>query len=178
MDVPSQLEPGAPGAPEAQIKQPSSILLGRLFTGMGLLAGLILVFIAIGISIDVIARNFGFFTWPWMLELSEYGLYAATMLAAPWVLHLHGHIRVDILINSMPPPIARALEMFCDCIGLIISLILVVYSARITAIAYIDGTARRAELTTPESLLYGLLFICAMMLALEFIMRFYRVARG
>jgi TRAP-type transport system small permease protein len=39
---------------------------------------------------------------PWADEMSEYMLYLITLLPAPWRLRQYRHIRVDIVLLTMP----------------------------------------------------------------------------
>ena len=73
-----------------------------LLKGMGVLSSLIIAFMALLLSLDVFLRNNGLGNMPWLLEVTEYGLFTSTFLAAPWVLHIGGHVKVDILIKLFP----------------------------------------------------------------------------
>ena len=81
---------------------------GRLLDAFGMLAGLAIVALAGMITLDVAIRNLGLGNFPRLLEVAEYAIYATTFMAAPWVLHLGAHVRVDLLISGTPPRVSRA----------------------------------------------------------------------
>ena len=72
---------------------------GAALDACGLLAGITILAIAVMVCIDVAIRNIGLGNFPWLIEVAEYAIYGATFLAAPWVLHLGAHVRVDIALR-------------------------------------------------------------------------------
>ena len=65
--------------------------------------------------------------FPWLIDAIEYGLFTGTFLAAPWVLREGAHVRVDIVVTTLPPRGAALLETLADLIGLAVCLILLWY---------------------------------------------------
>ena len=57
---------------------------------------------------DVLGRNLGLGTLPWIVEASEYGLPLATFLIAPWLLARGSTSGVDALLSGRPRPWPRA----------------------------------------------------------------------
>lgn len=156
-------------------------LLGRgyrgLLEGLGLLAGCAFAGIALLVSVDVVLRNLGLGNLPWLIEVAEYVLYGATFLAAPWVLHHGGHVRVDLLLTRLPRPLARAAETLADLLGLLISVLLAWYGARAALDAHAVGALVFKHLVLPEWPLLALLPLAATLLAAEFVRRLWRVLR-
>src|SRR3989304_2566115 len=72
-------------------------------------AALLLGALALLVTGDVVARNVGLGTLPWIIEVSEYSLPLAPFLIAPWLLHQGQHVRLDTLVAALPPAAARAL---------------------------------------------------------------------
>ena len=142
-----------------------------LLAFLGLLAGLAFGALALIIGIDVIARNLGWFNLPWVLEISEYVLYGATFLAAPWVLAENAHVRVDILINQLPTGLARWLDAMINLCGLLVSAILVYYGVLATWDSYRLGSLIFKELIFPEWWLLWIMQLSGLLLGLEFIRR-------
>ena len=94
-------------------------------------SALLLGVLALLVTGDVLARNLGLGTLPWILEVSEYGLPLATFLVAPWLLHRNEHVRLDVLLTALPRPAARLLDRLSDmAVGLAVSVVFVVYGAR------------------------------------------------
>src|SRR5687768_5124749 len=94
--------------------------------------------------LDIAIRNLRIGTLPWLIELTEYAMYAGTFLAAPWVLRLGSHVRVDALLTMLPKRAAARMEQIVDLVGLAISLVLVWYGALAVADAWnTDLVARK-----------------------------------
>jgi TRAP-type C4-dicarboxylate transport system permease small subunit len=100
-------------------------LYGKLLQGLAAAAAVLLGATALGITLDVIARNIGLGSVPWMLEVSEYVLPLATFLVAPWLLYRNEHVRLDALLRSQP-----WLNHVANLVGLAVSAVLVVYGVR------------------------------------------------
>ena len=83
--------------------------------------------LALAITIDVIGRNLGMGTLPWILEVSEYVLPLATFFVAPWLLYRNEHVRLDILVQTRP-----WLGHVANIVGLAVCAVLVVYGVRTT----------------------------------------------
>lgn len=142
-----------------------------LLTFLGLLAGLVFGMLTLIIGLDVIGRNLGWFNLPWVLEISEYVLYGATFLAAPWVLAENAHVRVDILIGQLPAGLARWLDAGMNLCGLLISAVLVYYGVLATWDSYRLGSLIFKELIFPEWWLLWIMPLSGLLLGLEFIRR-------
>ena len=71
-------------------------------TALGTLGGIVFAAMAVMISLDVVLRNLGISSFPWLLEIVEYALFIVTVMVAPWVLHKGSHVRVDVLVGALP----------------------------------------------------------------------------
>jgi TRAP-type C4-dicarboxylate transport system permease small subunit len=146
-------------------------------TFFGILTGAGVALIAVLVTVDVIARNFGWFNLPWLVEVSEYALYAITFLATPWVLHHNAHISVDILVNTLPPKLTQILELMMNGLGLTISLGLVYYGGLATLDAYSLKSLIFKELIIPEWCLLWVMPFSGLLLTVEFVLRIRYVLR-
>ncbi len=143
---------------------------------LGFSAGVALACLAVLISIDVAIRNLGVGNFTWLLEVSEYVLFAATFLAAPWVLRENAHVRVDLLLSSLPPAASRLLAISADCLGMLISAVLTWYALRVTADAVHRGDLIYKELVVPEWPFFLIVVISGGLLIIEFALRLIRPA--
>src|SRR4051795_13716262 len=107
-----------------------SELFGRILTFFALLVALAFGLGTALIALDVALRNLAGTGFPWLIDAIEYGLFAGTFLAAPWVLREGAHVRVDIVVTTLPPRGAAFLETVADLVGLAICLILLWYGAK------------------------------------------------
>ena len=139
-------------------------LLSFFCTLFGLVLGLIIVLICI----DVALRDLALGSLPWLIELSEY-------LAAPWVLRQGNHVRVDMLFVALPKRLAVRLEQLVDLVGLGISLVLLYYGSAVVSDAWRTNMVAYKTWYVPEWLLFLAIPTSALLLAIEFVLRFLRV---
>jgi TRAP-type C4-dicarboxylate transport system permease small subunit len=149
---------------------------GRLLDGMMRAAGLLLLFMTVMIGADVALRNLGLGGVPPSNELSEDILYLVTLLAAPGLLRRGQHIRIDIVLQALPPRAAWLLEWVGDGIGLACCLVFVWYGASVTAASFFDGSTSIKTLVLPEWWLLAPMPVAFALLALEFVFRMQRLA--
>ncbi|MGH8429640.1 MAG: TRAP transporter small permease, partial [Solimonas sp.] len=123
----------------------------------------------------VLLRDLGLGSLPWLIELSEYLMYAGTFLAAPWVLRQGSHVRVDVLLVALPKRLAMRAEQIVDCCGLAISAVLLYYGAAVVADAWRGGMVAYKTWYVPEWLLLLAIPLGCALLAIEFILRILRV---
>ena len=150
-------------------------MLGRAYRGLlragAVAAALLLGVLALLVTGDVLARNLGLGTLPWIIEVSEYSLPLATFLVAPWLLHRNEHVRLDVLLTSLPGPAARALERLSDLVGLAVSTVFVIYGARAIASSAQQGSMVIKAVVFPEWWLYAPVPVCFAVLGVEFVRR-------
>jgi TRAP-type C4-dicarboxylate transport system permease small subunit len=149
---------------------------GRLLDAMMSAAGLLLLFMTVMIGADVALRNLGLGGVPPSNELSEDILYLVTLLAAPGLLRRGQHIRIDIVLQALPPRAAWMLEWVGDVIGLVCCLIFVWYGASVAATSFFDGSVSIKTLVLPEWWLLAPMPVAFALLALEFVFRMQRLA--
>ena len=142
-------------------------LYGKLLQGLAAIAAVLLGVTALAITLDVIARNVGLGTLPWILEVSEYVLPVATFLVAPWLLYRNEHVRLDMLLSGRP-----WLNHVANAVGLAVSAILVVYGVRTILNSAQQGAIVFKSVVFPEWWLYTPVPLCFGLLAVEFVRRF------
>lgn len=142
-----------------------------LIVMLGFSAGVALACLAVLITIDVTVRNLGVGNFPWLLEVSEYVLFGATFLAAPWVLRDNAHVRVDLLLTALPRTAGRVLAGLADVLGLVISGVLTWYALRVTSDALERGDLIFKELVVPEWPFFLVVVVSGGLLVAEFALR-------
>ena len=150
----------------------------RLLDAFGILAGLAFVVMALLVTINVGGRNLGYGNIRWLLETTEYALYITTFLAAPWVLHLGAHVRVDLLLHALPAPLGRSLELLADLCGLLVSLVFARHGLLVAADAWRLNAITVKELAVPEWILVAVIPLASLLLAIEFVARLLRARQG
>jgi len=149
----------------------------RLIVGLGYLFAFLLCAMAVLITIDVAVRSLRVGNLPWLNETSEYALYAGTFLAAPWVLRLGAHVRIDILATALPIHISRRLEQFVDVLGGSVSGTLFFFGCLGALEAYQFGHMQFKTITLPNWPLLSIFAFSMLLLVIEFALRFGRAAQ-
>jgi TRAP-type C4-dicarboxylate transport system permease small subunit len=146
--------------------------MARLYDGLYALLGAVTATLvgvmALSISADVIMRNVGLGTIPWILELAEYMQFAAAFLGAPWALKLGAHVRVDILLQSVSRPTARALDLLANLAGLGISAALFWFALAVGTDSFAAGARVIKSIIFPEWWVFALVAFSAALLTVEF----------
>src|ERR1043166_7378145 len=142
-------------------------------------AAMLLVFaMTLMIGADVLLRNAGAGGIAWSNEVSEYILYLATVLSAPWLLRRGMHIRVDILLRALPKRVAYAMEWIADAAGTGCALYFVWYGSRVAFASYASGAITLKTLVLPEWWMLAVMPAAFALVAIEFVFRMHRLAAG
>lgn len=147
------------------------VVYGRLFDLLGLITVVLLALLMFGISADVFARNARLGAVPATVELTEYALFVITFLGAPWVLRQNAHIRIDILVDTLPKPLARWLDWFTNIAGAVIAATLTYYALTVVLDSHAKGSRIIKELIFPEWWVFALVVFSGFLLCAEFIRR-------
>ena len=135
----------------------------------GLLAAALIAFIAFGVTIDVTVRFLFGVTFGWMLEVSEYAMFAATMLGTAWVLREGSHTSVDLVVSSLPEKSRRVAAKLANLIGLCTCLFLGWFALLATLKSFRSGTMIYKSVTFPEWWLMVLIVVAMSSLSLGFL---------
>ena len=155
---------------------------GRFLAGLSLLGCTILLAMMFIIVADVALRNLAIPGLPqglaWSNEISELMLYLITMCVAPWLLRQGQHIRVDIMLQAIPPQLAWCLEWIGDVIGFACCVAIAWFGAQAAWSSYVSGAVNIKTLVTPEWWALAPLPFVFVLLAIEMIFRMIRLQRG
>ena len=155
---------------------------GAAIEGLALVASAALLAMVAIICADVLTRNVALPGMPrgvaWSNEISELLLYLITLLAAPWLLREGRHIRVDIVLRTLPKRTAYACEWLADVLGLVSCVWIVVYGSSAAWKSATSGALSIKTLVMPEWWFLAPLPICFALLAVEFVFRMRRLAHA
>jgi TRAP-type transport system small permease protein len=151
---------------------------GRLLDFLMWLACALLLTMTLLIGVDVGLRNVGLGGIAWSSEVCEYILYLVTLLSAPWLLRRGQHIRVDILLRTLPPLIGWVLEWIGDIIGFACSLYFVRYGIKVVVASYLSNAISIKTLVMPEWWLLAPMPLAFVAVSIEFLFRMQRLALG
>lgn len=147
------------------------VVHGWIVDGLAYVIGLMFGVGTALIALDVALRNLAGIGFPWLIDAIEYGLFAGTFLAAPWVLREGAHVRVDIVVSALPPRGAALIETIADLIGLAVCLILLWYGVKVTLTAQALGSMVLKSIIFPEWRALAVVPLSSLLLAVEFILR-------
>lgn len=150
----------------------SGFALTAIFDLCGLLSALLLGAIVVLVTADIATRSFHLANLAWVNEVTEYLLTFATFIGAPWVLHHHGHVNIDIIVTNLSASAQRALARICDGAGLIISAVLLYEALRVLLGSHADGSMVFKNLVFPEWYLTTPIVFCFALCTVEFGGRF------
>ena len=140
---------------------------------------LAMMFIIVG---DVALRNLAIPGLPrglaWSNEISELMLYLITMCVAPWLLRQGQHIRVDILLQALPPRMAWTFEWVGDVLCLACCAVIAWYGTQAAWSSYASGAVNIKTLVTPEWWALAPLPLVFVLLAIEMVFRMHRLAQA
>jgi len=130
------------------------------------------------ITLNVILRNaFGTHV-AGDTEMSEYVMLLITAFAAPWLLKQGKPVRIDLMLQTLPPRAGWMCEFFVDALGLAVSLLMTWYGTRVLIYSIRDGNKIVKEFVIPEWWTLWPLPAMFALLAIEFVLRFRRLQHG
>ncbi len=139
-----------------------------LITGLAIIAGLMLAVIFVGIIADVGIRTAGFNSLQWYSAIAEYCLLFSTMLAAPWLVRLKGHVVVESLTLAMPPAVRRVMARVVYLLCIVLSLLFVYYGFVEMTAAMASGELDLRSIDMPKWILFLPFPLGFSLIAIEF----------
>jgi C4-dicarboxylate transporter DctQ subunit len=143
-------------------------LYHRLLEALAAIAAAILGLTVLLITVDVVMRTIGLQPPAHTLALTEYGLFYATMLGAPWLLRTHGHVHVEIVQAAVPPVVRRLMVKAVCLLGLVACLVVTWASAETVIVNFTRDAFDMRSFDMPRWLLFAPTPIAFLMMAGEF----------
>lgn len=150
----------------------------KLLMALGWFACLVIMLMVIVICADVLSRAFQLGNLPWASEVAEYALYLATFFAAPMLLREGRHVRMDMLLRSVPAVLAWGIELLADGLAAATCFVMAVASLNAAIASSAQGSLIMKIFVFPE---WWLIFPAAVMflfLGIEFLFRMRRQWQG
>lgn len=146
-------------------------MFDRFLRLLGALSALGLFALPVLVSVEVFMRNLTGHTIPWHDDVCEYLLFVSTMLAAPWLLHLGRHVRIDILPGLLPEQASRALEQAINAVMLLVCVVLIFHGVTALRGAVNYQTMLYKALTVPVWPFIALFIGCFCVISVELMIR-------
>ncbi|HEX7007637.1 MAG TPA: TRAP transporter small permease [Alphaproteobacteria bacterium] len=136
---------------------------------LAVLSGVLLGLTAIVIALDVIARTVGLQPPPWTIAGSEFIMLYVTVLGAPYMVRIKGHVFVEALIMTLPARARRVIEKIIYALCLALSLFLAWYALNATINAFATGDFDMRGFDMPWGWVYGPMTLGLVLTGLEFL---------
>ena len=144
----------------------------------GWFAALSLFAIAALIFSEVVSRSAFDYSLPFSWEYSAYAMGCAIFLGSGETLRTRGHIRVGALMELLPPGRARALDLLCSAVALVIAGYATWALAGLALGSLRNGSASWTGLATPAWVPQGLCAFGLLVLSLQMAARLLRLGCG
>jgi TRAP-type C4-dicarboxylate transport system permease small subunit len=144
-------------------------LLNGINKALAIVSGVVLGLTTVAIALDVIARTLAFQPPPWTIAGSEFVMLYVTVLGAPYMVRIKGHVFVEALIMNLSHGVRRVLEklIYALCLALCLFLAWFALGATINAFATSDYDMRGFDM--PWGWVYGPMTLGLVLTALEFL---------
>ncbi|MFC3614807.1 TRAP transporter small permease [Lutimaribacter marinistellae] len=135
------------------------------YLAAGVLASLCLIAILVLIVLQMLARWIGEVA-PGIPEYAGYFMAAASFLAFANALNRGSHIRVSILLNAVPPHIARWIDVWCFAIGTAVMWYVVYYGWRFVNFSIMINDISQGQDRTPLWIPQSFMLLGAVIMAI------------
>ena len=142
------------------------------------MAGAAVVFMILSVFAEVMVRLLFGFSIQWVVEINEYLIYYITFLGTAWLLRREGHVKVDILLNALPPRGKTVLNVTTSIICAVLCLVVTYYSTITTVDLFQRHVRSLTLMATPMGYLIGIIPIGCFLLSIQFLRRTYKYMQG
>ncbi len=156
--------------------------LGRVFSKIlgaaAILSASCILFMALSICCEVVARYFFHRPLTWTVEISEYLQVYVAFFGAAWVLRKKGHVTLDIAVNRLGPTGKKLCRILTDILGIVVAATLCVFSAIVAREQFLLGIPVIKSLEVPKWLVIAPIPLGMFLVAVEFLVRLLNDIRG
>jgi C4-dicarboxylate transporter, DctQ subunit len=140
-----------------------------LINTLKVISGVIVVAIFILIVLDVLLPLISVQPWEGTLGVVEYGLLWFTVLAAPWLARVKGHVFIDAVAEMLPPFVKKITSKISYTVAIVGSLMLAYYSGALLIESYMDDNIDERSIELMLWWIYAPMPISFVLVAIEFI---------
>lgn len=125
-------------------------IFDRILNLMALLAVILLIFLMVSVTYEIVIRYFLNSTTMGLFEFWTYSVLYITFLSAAWVLKGEGHVEMDIMVKRLKPRTQAMVNIITSSIGAVVFLLISWYGAQITWEFIQSGALRPTLLRIPK----------------------------
>ena len=152
-------------------------VLTKIFDGtnkfLAVLAGILIVFMMLSVSTEVVMRYF--FNRPsvWVVEISEISLLYITFLGTAWLLTNDKHIKMDLLLTRLNQKSQAILNLSTSILGVISCFLVTWYSGLTFWDHFQRGLFKPTFLDIPDAPVLIIIPLGSLLLSIQFLRRVY-----
>ena len=150
----------------------------RLIELGALIAGILLLFLMVSVTVEVAFRYFLGRPTSWVMEICGYILLFIPFLVAAWVLRRDGHVRMDLVLSIMSPKARSFVNAITSFISALICFVLTWYGVKVTIYFSKLGYKTPTVLMLPKSMIIAIIFVGSFLLAVQFLIDTYNHLRA
>lgn len=136
---------------------------------MATLAGILIFLSFVMIVVDVTMRIVGLTPPPFTISVVEYILLWFTMLAAPWLVRIKGHVFIDAVTHFLPPVVKTVVAKIVYVICIVAATIYCVHAAGLFLDSWQNDKIDVRGIDMPQWILFFPMPICFFFVAIEFV---------
>jgi TRAP-type C4-dicarboxylate transport system permease small subunit len=153
-------------------------IYNRIIELGALIAGVLLIFLMLSVTVEVALRYFLGRPTSWVVEICGYILLYIPFLVAAWVLRRDGHVRMDLMISTLSPKAQSLVNAITSFVSALICFLLTWYGIKVVLYFSKLGYKTPTVLMLPKSMIITIIFIGSFMLAVQFLIRTYNHLRN
>ncbi len=139
-----------------------------ILNGMAAFAGILIFLSFLMIVVDVTMRIVGLIPPAFTISVVEYILLWFTMLAAPWLVRIKGHVFIDAVTQFLPAAVKKVIAKIVYAICTVAASIYCVHAAGLVMVAWQDSMVDVRSVDMPLWTLYLPMPVCLLFVAIEF----------
>ena len=143
-------------------------LLGIVHKTLAVLAGLLLLFVIVSISVSITLRTLNLHVPLWSVQFNEYSLLWITFLGGAWLLRKKRHVSLDILTRRLSENNLRVLNYLHAVLGILVCGSLTWISGAVVWDHFQRGVIDVRAVDVPKYLILAVVFLGFLILTLEF----------
>ena len=134
-------------------------------------AGVMLAFAALSVSVQVFSRYFLGRPMGWLVEINEYILLHIAFLVAAWVLRQEGHVKMDIVLTQLKRKTQLRVEIATSILSIMVCMVLTFFGMKVTWDLYKSGHMTISVMEIPKCTITPVIFVGSFLLMVQFIRR-------
>ena len=156
------------GGPLGMLKQLIKAYDG-LVVALAVLAAISVVLMLVLIFADVAIRTFGFSAPSFGVALVEYSLIYFTVMAAPYLVRIKGHVTIDVVVQLFPAGLSFYIKWAIAIISALACIVFAVIATKLTFEAYQSGRLDVRGIDIPLWLSFFPMPLGFVLVAIEFL---------